>query len=620
MLSIVKQLSPTLASLVIRVASFGDHLLAETDSTSTSPEQESYHPSPTALNNGKWTIPTAFPHLEALELTGSKHFDLLRLPLTLTSLGTSFPADSESQESFIRALPQQLLHLTLVPEGVRAQIFPSNWRLLPCQLLTLDMNEVSFPNYTGTEVADLPRTLTRFKAQRYAISNDLTLLPPSLTKFNGLIRINYGSMEGIGTTLRSLKSLDIGFRFMHLFTRSLLRNLPATVTKLSLPMSFSVIEREDWPKSLTKLSVAMDSDDDFRSDLLPSGLRSLDVELVHISTSRLKGLPNTLTQLSCFIRDDQHDGIEFPPALTSLTLNAYLSRFWVDFGPINVLEPREREQEPSTDSIENTPLVPLDLDLSLHHQCLGGLKPIKCFPFDSLPKSLTSFVSTAIIPASQLKHLPRRLTTLTLNSIFTDASFNRQDRSEILAMQQIMNIGREEGICEQFDSSQLTSVTVSSLLPRTLQKLTACTSLAGTTDHDWAHFPPQITELDFSSYSTMLIGRGVFTYATKLDLRSLLIDIDHMCDDDFKALPRKLNYGTITNRQSALTKDCCICAPPNAFLFLSHSPPNGLQLPELLLRHRLDEDPTTYYKLLDALNNEQFCLDLLHTYNESLQK
>lgn len=359
----------------------------------------------------------------------------------------------------------------------------SFWDHLPPQLTDLSMNS-SIRREDGMpplEIASkLPRSLTKFRGFLRGATLPLSLLPPSLTNWNFHWLLDYYDTW-------ELDHFNLGQHFLNLkmiqvpsVTNQLLRVLPPTVSHLCTDSIETSIDTALWPASLTHVDIR-DTDQSFLITKMPSGLVELTLDgSVVLDTFLLSTLSRSLRSL-CAVDGILRENIDFPPHLTRLLLgNCQNYSCWLELSGEQRLDGSAPQGRPP------------------HYLASTGVKVGKCFPYHQLPQSLTELRLVSALPASRLKHLPRRLKILDLVDIFEDADYQPDASLEMEAMKDIFEIGRREGIAESFDWTQLKQTSRATLLPRTLVELSLTGKCLGN-DFDWSMIPPYLNDLSTSS-------------------------------------------------------------------------------------------------------------------------
>ena len=569
-----------------------------------------------------WSMTSAFPQLCSLEMTLSRSPNISWLPLSLTTLVLHMRQNA-FVGPFYPILPRQLLSLQLHGEGFeslhRIQDLPPNLTSFEAPIVIVGYRY---------EVVDLPSTLMSFKIRDYPIRSrdDLMKLPPTLTKISPIFAQEFDCYDEIGSVMPHLTSLNLRQITVRQSTPSMIRSLPSSITKLSLRNDMEPFQPSDWPSSLLKLKMLYPCKN-FRVDALPSNLTALSIEVNTVLTaSDISKLPRSLLVLQCFF-DHHLEKCEFPPKLTALALKDRSRHFafpWVvmerEFIEYEYTE-YEKENRPMNEAFlcnngttVRLPFNPSQWDVN---RFLEGEKVAKCFDLALLPRTITDLKTTAVIPASQLKHLPPRLKVFKANCIFRDADFRPDDPIEINAMHSIMRIGEGEGVKEKFDWQQLVSTSISSLLPRTLQDL-IFSRFCHLGRSEGLYLPPNLTTLQIYSLDPQRVDGDLLLDLFKLEhLSSLDVTIKTFTDEHCKAFPRDLTAligGPLDISQ--LTERGALYIPLSSSVSLTrgYATHFGIFRERLedKIRHAInDEDDTLYRKLLNSRDNVEFCYDLL---------
>lgn len=470
-----RALPPTLTKLVLRFTNSASVFFPETASTTTDSAQ-------TDENQGEesdWSLAIAFPLLNELEIsTRHNPIALSTLPPHLTSLAICYPKNIDHRAQFFLDLPRQLLHFTLLSPGMSPPFNAVHLRHLPPNLITLDLTRLGSSIISdGSEFAFLPRTLTILKASvtfytRQA--NHAQSFPPGLLCIERAI---FGSddlvPEDLGLILPSLTRASIHTHKLLPFAPSMIRKMPPTLTQLITVVDMSLIEKQDWPCNLKKLQLCYPSKN-VRLDAIPSGLLifTMLASTPLANAAEISLLPRSLTKLVVYYRQPANKVIDFPPRLIKLSLRHE------DFNnngrriadPWITVEVQQAHDEglggalsPTPEIVDHAARTVLADEKEYAH--LNGAHVVKCFPFHSLPRSLTTFNTTIALPASQLKHMPSLLTTLRIHVLFKDLDYRPVDELRLLRASPTF---RTNFVSENFDWSGLSEASLSSLLPRSL--------------------------------------------------------------------------------------------------------------------------------------------------------
>ena len=479
----IRQLPPTLKKLKLRVKN-SLHIIyppAPTN-TSTTPSN-TQHPTTNDLIHPEWTLSSAFPQLETLELDGEEqeweNRDFALIPLSLTSLTLSICTHHLDKE-FSSLLPPHLLTLKL---SNYTSALPSFWTHLPPQLTKLylkledgDLDEHDTPSPSRTP--QLPLSLTRLKGN-YERIFDLERLPPGLENISfAWLDFDIRQPPPIGQILPKLKIVE-----SFPLSPQLVRLLPSCIHTIDIG-SESTETIGHWPASLTKLSGQVSK---ILLTTLPLGLVTLISSPDIFDLGDISLLPRTLRHISiCANRMSTAKSIDFPPHLTHLHLISVYGRDLV-------------------------------------------------FPYSNIPTSVTHLAAPAKIPASQLKHLPPRLTYLETFAINIDTDFDPASAIEIAFMHLNFQNGHREGVEEKdlFESvTRLERASVLALLARTLRSL----KIGGMAAHDWSMAPPRLKYISGSD-----LGLHFLQQLSRFkNLKELYVMLTGVKDDDMKLIPRQI--------------------------------------------------------------------------------
>lgn len=617
----LKKLPPSLTQLSLRVQNSASFLTNDYAPNLSSIFESDGTPTIECV----WSMETAFPQLHTLELRHSRNFDLLMLPSSLTSLTLRLYLNIDHVvEHFYRHLPRQLLHLDLQGLGTTKSFghlvdLPPNLTTLTSDVSLTDAHQ-NFQDFYDT--VRLPQTLTHLESEVLIVRtrDDLELLPASLTTLGPVFFEQFISYDEIGLHLPHLTSLDL--KQMYAFTPSVIRKLPHSLISLYLRMNMEHIAAGDWPKGLKKL-VLYGNCSNVRGSAMPSNLTSLKIEVVPISATDLSHLPRTLRLLTCFVTQNL-DECDFPPNLTSLSLTdrSNTAVAWITMKRTHITysyTDKERTLHPTTglSGDQKTICIPFNPPPT---RFVDGEKVARCFPYSRLPRTITELRTNAILPASQLKHLPPRLKALQVDMIFKDADYHPNSSAEIDAMHSILQIGKREGIQESFafstlkpSSTDIPSPTLSILLPRTIRELTV-SKFFSPGRSEILHLPPNLTHLAINHPHDILKSDDFYDLLKLNALTFLKINIERLTDEHIKALPQKLQ----------LTQ---FWIPPNATpltdraaLYLPGVYLDGSQKRYRAIQHRLrgfldreirNEDDMVFRKLLNPSDHLDFCYDLI---------
>ena len=570
----VRCLPPTLMKLKLRVRDAVEILRPPMANHARKSSATAHPPIENNIAQHPWTFAAAFPLLVTLELKFGKTWsinDFALLPSSLTSL--SIPSGLKRLSGdFSSAIPRQLLALELCGFPIVLQPF---WVHLPPHLTKLAV-KLARTSDSNISLKHLP-----YLTQLTRCSLDQTLMLADVP--SGLVYLDMSWF----TTPYDIAELK---RFTNLkeITDLLLSPqvnelLPPTVQIIDLAKVDSAMESIKWPTSLTELHVELKDETAFH---FPSSLIKLEIVSL-LDLSMVSTFPRMLSSLAvgAGLLPESCATIDFPPLLTFLSISLCSNHpGWL------ALE--ENTFETAADSE--------DLDDDSQALSRDGKKVLHCFPYHKLPQSIRHLQVSAIVPASQLKYLPPRLTHLGIQDIFRDADFHPKDALEMSAMHNLSKIGVAEGILEErSDWSQLTSASIPTLLPRTLTTLTAWADSMVLLISDWREMPPNLTSLWLHPSDGLPI-----TFLDQMPMKSITcldVALNGAEDHHLKLLPKHLREGGIQFQNSPnLT--------PNAFVHIRtdlfrtfdtqtlDAPLNMLRT--LQTKHAGDEDPTVFLRYL----------------------
>lgn len=579
--------------------------------------------------SGQWRLADAFPNLSVLAVDDhTVGFDLSTLPPLLTDLTITVPPPGHDWVHFHKSLPRQLLRLELLRGSPESVVSPLHWRFLPPSLHTFISKASAFNDSYSLEegldmVRQLPRSLTHLETDYPIIrsSEQLAALPPGLTYIDEIFEGSFPADE-MAKAMPLLKRLDLNAITPDLTTPAYIRSLPANLTELDICANLEGIASKDWPKTLTKLVFAYDTQN-LQVDALPLSLTHLQIRKpLAMKPADMSRISQSLTDLSCYIPDMAETELAlFPPRLTSLYIicnKGYITmeRSMIEFEYTEFMKEDFTVPPEFLSETDNVARMPFDPHTPYLRQFLAGERYTKCFPFEALPPTLTAFLSSAIVPFSKIKDLPRRLRRLHIGTFFRDAAYDSQDAETMAAMRDIMHDGLKEGVLERFDSSQLQRATPSALLPRTLTDLSTDLSV-GHLPGDWLHMPPNMIEICLHALEHERLDTASLHEISKQALKDLWLDVESLSDEDCKVLPKTLTHANLRSADlSHLTDRGALYTPPNADILVAK-----LQAPKfrqaedkrthLLNSHLHNEDDSTFRKLYKAHENVEFCLKLL---------
>lgn len=551
------QLPPTLTTLKLRIFDSQKFLSAPWASRADAAHASGSHAQEGAQAT---SFAAAFPLLTTLELhTGEEenggwevaNFGLLTPSITsLTIEQIDYVVDGD----FSAKIPRQLLSLRL-RESIKTT--GSFWDHLPPHLTSLRARASVYEPGSDSvpELAlKLPRSLTNFDGAIQRASLQLTHMP------SGLIALDIMNQANPSWSVHHDMKLQFPnlrkFQVSHL-TPQALRLLPPTLLHLYAQKADPSIEVDQWPSSLTDLSIASATNENFPITKLPSGLRELSYDgQFELDLSVTSLLPCTLHTL-LGVNGLLGENVDFPPHLTRLSLQFCMKNpAWVEVVPTNgTAAPVLSDKATDGSNWLVNGFTPFSAPLS-------G-KVTKCFPYDKLPDTLTSLVLYSAIPASQLKHLPRRLKTLDIHLIFIDDDFDPTSSREMEALASNFEFGRRNGVIESFDWKSLSQASMATLLPRTLSTL--CISSSHVVGLDWSSIPPHLTHLSSATFfsaqflPTLPLGR----------MKVLSLNLLHSSDDHFKNLPPRAQLSSCSlylDQHATLTDKVLAYLPPTFYV------------------------------------------------------
>ena len=463
-----------------------------------------------------WSIKSAFPVLETLchcpysDGIGWNPSMFSELPSTLTRLQPIYQRQEDIFKSLMEAIPSSIRVLEVIQPPVDPHSFLS--RMTDKPLTTLICNnyplEISGPQL----IQLLPRSLTYIGGDENLLAEcfsqgDVSAFPTSLTKIKGMqtdpemvFRFDHF------TQLTAIKRIGPSDTPSFTFDAASVKRLPPTLRTLHMTGDIRKISKTDWPPHLTELKVSTTAslkDDDRAFDTLPLLTTFELIDIYPTPIKMISALPKTLTSLKLVCRH-LSDVLEFPPNLKHLSLSPSY-REWI-------------ANSPHASSI-------------LH------------FPLHLLPRSLETFACSFSILASQLVHMPPRLTTLCVAKLIVDADFNPNDPQLVARTLELVRIGVEHGIPNVMDPnlSDCTSTSVASLLPRTLTVLTVWSSGSLCRDFDWSRLPPHLGELIMTN-GACLVPAALFFQAPLSRLTKLFLPLVEITDEVVPKMPQSLTH------------------------------------------------------------------------------
>lgn len=574
----VKGLPPTIRKLELRWH-FADELMPhfkEDDASPTSPP----------LGFGpNWSLGSAFPHLETLELYNRRTStvpDFSALPATLTALTIS-----HFHKPYVASLPRQLLRLRI--RGAPKTPEPDFLRDLPPHLTDLYLHwQLRYTDLQGdvafrsSVLRSFPRNLTQLPILYGFPMASLCELPPAITSLSLL-----GEQEALNVDLSQLtphlKQLETSMDL----PPSTRASLPHSLTSILISVTSSDKSPYRWPKGLTELTL-----DDvtmmFDFTMLPSWLRRL--TLSQIKTSNIALLPRKLDSLTVGL-EKFSEKIDFPPSLTLLLVHFVDPDEWITYERSPLGGAKSGADIPEDDDSDSETLDP---------SCV--MRVAKCFPYEMLPPTIIDLEMEAVIPASKFKFLPPRLRSLHMERILVDYDFNGTDKAEVEKMVQNFEFGEREGICEYAlpHWRQLTHASVLTLLPRTLKTLTLSTGGSFSFEPDWKELPPELHTFCMLTEGGTPLSSAIglpLKYMQNLDMRI------HSADDELLIATPKLrrpNQQVEFIMSPLLTPRVLRCLPRHC---LTQDNSKELFKASIILadqreRHALDVDPTEFIKLM----------------------
>lgn len=567
---------------------------------------------PTKQPSKQHRLKDAFPLLEELKIVGKNDWtaeDLDDLPSSLTVLSTVIQESKDEFIELVKAIPPQMLKILFEKVPLDGDSF--------LDLLTLhkSLTMTGFgygydPFSTEEQIAKLPRSLTALNSVwRDGIVNAqlskaaFLNLPPSLTALGDILIVD--EEEDFPTHhLRNLKILGSSSLCPKIGLSSI-RSLPASLKSLYCVSHLDGCSESDWPPNLSLLSWIPAQSISFSSFSLPSTLTSFisTNQFCTLSISSFSLLPRTLTHLEC-IGDDSFAigevsstaggkshpmGFNLPPKLETFRLlkASATATPWTQFDVthVTVAQAAYVHHKDEWKSLYNTsqrePLgpdhsVPFDPQSPAHFESLDHPKLKTSFPFHCIPESIRTLLIDCMLPASQLVHLPSRLTSLNVKDIIEDEGF--QDSPEIQEkIAQLLQIGASLDIKENTSNLDAQpsssspqshqSFSVASLLPRTLKYLDSWSG-AMWKSFDWPRVPPSIEKLGCSA-SKRFIPADLFLVARFPRLGMISFPMVDFTDEIMKAMPRSLwsiHCSNILMSRTGLSYDGIFHCPPRLYL------------------------------------------------------
>lgn len=491
---VVRNLNPTLRELRLLISNAVELILPATIPNAPNAASLPANVNDDDSSSSNWSIETAFPLLEVLELNDYDQLSLTglpRLPSNLTDLAMPLPGDYSEIASYVSALPRTLKRLAsrgctnLIRDCL--PLLPPHLTQLLCQWDPNDIHDVA--GLAIEKLQLLPRSLTdtNLTSSRIPSPSVLAAYPPSLTslQLHGLRDDDEEDYVNIGRIFPNLTEF-VAIEYNIYITPEILRAMPQSLTYLKANVDLSVVEQGDWPKSVIRLSISTSASQRF--EVLPHSLKRLHIE--GTSITEWSAIPAGITHLSGNCRELNPLEFALPLAIKALELRSSNEQWTV-------------LRETAMNGKRMLPIMP-------DNQWSVALPPLvtiaKCFSFEKLPASLTSLVLGCCLPASKLKFLPRRLQLLSVRLILLDVDFQPNDPADQEALREIWHIGHFEGRLRTFSDSQdfippelcngqasMASLAIA-MLPRTLQNLYFhATHLGDETHTDWFKYLPPST-------------------------------------------------------------------------------------------------------------------------------
>lgn len=406
----------------------------------------------------------------------------------------------------IKALPRTLLSLTCTIGGYKS-FYGALAQALPPSMAMLKLRCDN--KFTDSFFASLPRHLESLdistsRSGAFITNEQLTMLPSSLTTLILAYKGNY-RIETLETARALPKSLTTLWSVRHSplapeNAASIAMELPRSLTKLSmieLPSSLLYtlpaglrtlvcdVTFESKPKSSASDAKTPSSSVAPLADaplLLPSSLTSLRISILGFPQNYYQLFPKTLRSLTVRISGSSiiHESFSsaLPSSLSSLEIILHMD-------------------QPLSQFVSTLP--PHLTHLSLHCRNPSHLMPI--------PQSVRTLVVEHEIEVSDLFMLPTRLRTLRLGGLRNMHLFNPADPITLARIQELRQVGMEEGrlgddekhayLSSSSSSMPLQNIHVFDLLPRTLDKLDmgGSTNLSSLEGKQWASLPKQMKKL-----------------------------------------------------------------------------------------------------------------------------
>lgn len=568
---VLQNLSKTLRTLELDCRDWSFLIASSTPQEDTSPISNAPLHGAEPSSDSEWSLKKAFPVLETLWLGDTENMSLSQiadLPPTLSSLRTSFMLSQADASLFFRSLPRSLTELR-----VRGQLWVENIKDLPPQLTDLQCKAEQLV-LQPQHMIEMPRSLTRMKLNT-AVSLSPALLasyPPNLTSISDLSRFDSDHVNetyDFRRALPRLRKMKGTTDFACLPTASIMRSLPNTLVSIHYMINPREMEPKDWPQSLTSLHIRSLRLQGLPCPVFPSTLLALTVEArhgdEHLVSEHISKLPRSLTSLECSV-SKMSDQLEFPPTLTRLVLKCEPTLQWTEIvrSSARSLGLGAKKMEPLFSKVNlnsEKDLETLALPISLSTS----------FPFENLPQSLTHLEFQCAIPASNLKHLPKRLEVLNMGAIIYDKAFDPSKTSEIRVLQDVWSMdrfgerwkeGSERSIPPELLNGQASVYAMMiAMLPRTIQKLRfSAAAMGGLDSKEWFKYLPSF--LNSLRIDGTVHEDFVLTAPLK-HLELLHLSINTPSDKHVRHFPRCRHAYIVARDGDQLTQDAVIYCPTN---------------------------------------------------------
>lgn len=526
-------------------------------------------PSPSsAPSSTEWSLKESFPQLVTLDLIAS-HWGLdmvAQLPPSLSRLMTVMQNDAEVFKAIINALPPHMEHICFDRLPMPEPDFLALIAERPLTALNWHMpHQMTDPK----RIAMLPRTLTDVASHKWLKSFVQIVSPAGLTqahidalppKLTTLPLITEASEPLCFSHLKELESLASDDDPGPLMSAATIKRLPPTLRSLTMTADLEGITKADWPPRLTYLEWSPKTPN-FSLDSLPSHLITLLIQVPRykVPSNMISCLPRTLQRLRCTCDLLDFNDIDFPPLLKFLNL------LCEDDGRCEWVKVEIQNLGPPTPGL--TPDKPLFevFNVNLVDHLDTVLQPPKvsgCFPFHCLPPNLDDLYLPCVIPASQLKHLPMGLTTISVFDILDDYDFDRTDIRLLSRVKELNDFGlKHHGIVTPAAHASL-PVSRASLLPRTLCTLELRASNLFR-KCDWSRMPSTLTEL-VCLRSVLPIPAALFQKASFPRIRTIHVHFSGFTDENVRSMPQSLKSLSDPPYEHPWTIDCLPYWPCNA--------------------------------------------------------